>query len=432
MFFIDLFAGAGGLSEGFLRQGFIPVGHVEMDKYAALTLKTRMAYYALKEQGKLKTYKDYLMGRISREELYKNVSINLDDYVINKEISDETITEVFERIKTNMKTLASKKIDVLIGGPPCQAYSLVGRARDPYGKEHDPRNYLYKQYVKFLEEFEPSLFVFENVPGILTAGKGHLFDDVKKYMDEAGYDIEPMILDASDFGVLQKRKRVILIGWRKDSCYSPPVFQPIENSYQVKDLLSDLPTLEPGQAIDYGNYRTPATKYLIDFKIRELNDVLTQHITRPHNSNDLKIYKMAIEMWEKNRTRLKYTDVPKKLRTHKNLNAFLDRFKVVAADERYSHTMVAHIAKDGHYYIHPDKEQLRSLSVREAARIQSFPDNFYFEGPRTAVFTQIGNAVPPLMAEEIAKKMGEMLNQNYKFSNQHNNRDEGTLKTYLS
>lgn len=122
---------------------------------------------------------------------------------------------------------------------------------------------------------------------------------------------------------------------------------------------------------------------------------LTQHIARMHNENDREIYETAINMWNNHKQRLKYTDLPEINRTHKNLKSFLDRFKVVSADLPFSHTVVAHIAKDGHYYIHPDITQKRSLSVREAARLQSFPDNFFFEGPRTSAFTQIGNAVPP-------------------------------------
>ena len=135
---------------------------------------------------------------------------------------------------------------------------------------------------------------------------------------------------------------------------------------------------------------------------------VTQHISRPHNQRDLEIYKLAINLWNKENRRLSYKEIDESLKTHKNEKSFLDRFKVVDANG-YSHTVVAHIAKDGHYYIHPDEKQVRSISVREAARIQSFPDDFFFEGSRSAAFKQIGNAVPPLMAYKIAKKLKELI-----------------------
>jgi DNA (cytosine-5)-methyltransferase 1 len=132
---------------------------------------------------------------------------------------------------------------------------------------------------------------------------------------------------------------------------------------------------------------------------------------RKHNERDREIYKLAISAWHDGHRRLKYTDLPEKLCTHKNKESFLDRFKVLAPDIACSHTMIAHISKDGHHFIHPDINQCRSISVREAARIQSFSDNYYFEGPRTAKFVQIGNAVPPIMAKGIAGKIKEILEQ---------------------
>ena len=137
--------------------------------------------------------------------------------------------------------------------------------------------------------------------------------------------------------------------------------------------------------------------------IRTRDDVLTWHIARRQIDRDREIYRIAIRKWFGDHERLTYGELPAELRTHKNTASFLDRYKVVERDNNACHTMVAHISKDGHYYIHPDIDQARSISVREAARIQSFPDNFFFEGPRTAAFVQIGNAVPPLLAKAIAK-----------------------------
>ncbi|BFH11900.1 DNA cytosine methyltransferase [Paenibacillus melissococcoides] len=409
MNYIDLFAGAGGLSEGFIRNGFLPLAHVESNQHASQTLRTRTAYHFLEKNMLKNIYSQYISGRCSINDLFSNIPSELLDSVINVEISDSTIDSIFFEIETMMYKKGVANVDVIVGGPPCQAYSLVGRARDPYKKEHDPRNYLYKQYVKFLKKFDPKLFVFENVPGILTAAKGKLFEDVKNYMNEAGYEIEAQVLDASSFGVLQQRKRVILIGWRKGLALHYPVFNIINHTYKVRDVLSDLPSLEPGQRLDVGNYITKPTNYLEKYRIRTEEDILTQHICRIHNQRDREIYKIAIELWDTEKKRLRYDELPEKLRTHKNLTSFLDRFKVVSADQAYTHTVVAHIAKDGHYYIHPDINQIRSISVREAARIQSFPDNFFFEGPRTAKFIQIGNAVPPVMAESIASGIKKML-----------------------
>jgi DNA (cytosine-5)-methyltransferase 1 len=155
------------------------------------------------------------------------------------------------------------------------------------------------------------------------------------------------------------------------------------------------------------NYANKITDYLKQSKIRNGLDYVTQHIVRPNNQNDLEIYKIAVEEWNIGR-RLNYSTLPKRLIKHNNLHSFTNRFQVVNGGG-ISHTVVAHIAMDGHYYIHPDKYQNRSISVREAARIQSFPDDFFFEGSRTAAFKQIGNAVPPLMAQMIAEKIKEMI-----------------------
>lgn len=406
--FIDLFAGAGGLSEGFIRQGFKPLAHVEMDKYASQTLKTRTAYWELKKTDNYPQYVNYLSGQITREELYSCLPKELENIVINSEITEQSIQGIFKIIDRNMSLLEEKKVHIIIGGPPCQAYSLVGRARDPEGKENDPRNYLYKLYIKFLKKYKPDMFVFENVPGIKTAGQGSFFSSMQEDMMSLGYTLESDVIDASNHRVLQKRKRVILIGWKKRKKLRFPYIEVDSKEYRVSDLLQDLPNLQPGEAYSKCNYVNDPSDYLKATSLRE-DGFVTQHISRSHNERDRQIYRLVIEAWENTKTRLKYTDLPPELRTHNNLNSFLDRFKVVAADKQYCHTMVAHISKDGHYYIHPDKSQLRSLSVREAARIQSFPDNFYFEGPRTAMFTQIGNAVPPLLSEKIAKGIKELL-----------------------
>ena len=176
---IDLFAGAGGLSEGFVQAGFVPIAHVEMDKDACNTLKTRSCYHYLRNNGQLDVYYAYLKGEITRDDLYNKVPKNVVDTVINVTISDDTISDTFMKIR---QLANGRKIDMIIGGPPCQAYSLLGRHRKTM--ENDPRTLLYLQYGKFLKEFKPMGFVFENVPGLLSAKKGEHFQNLKDYFKE--------------------------------------------------------------------------------------------------------------------------------------------------------------------------------------------------------------------------------------------------------
>jgi len=414
---LDLFSGAGGLSEGFFRIGTTFVGHVEADKYACDTLRSRTAYWNLKQNNKLDIYYQYLLKKISRDELWEISGVSTSKDVIHSKIGDNTFGSITETVKANLKNKNAKKVDLIIGGPPCQAYSIVGRARMKESVVCDPRNYLYKYYVRFLEEFRPKMFVFENVPGILSAANGQHFQDIQDAVGKAGYHMELKELTASDYGVLQDRKRIIIIGWKKNKrqkYYKYPEFETIENKYFVKDVLEDLPETKPDNMIEgKGLYKSKPNSYLTEANIRDEDfDILTQHETRMHNERDLEIYKEAILAWDKDKKRLCYKELAQRrpeLCTHKNKTSFTNRFNVIKADQSTSHTILAHMAMDGHYYIHPDIKQLRSLSVREAARLQSFPDDFYFEGPRTAQFRQIGNAVPPKMAEQIAKKIKEIL-----------------------
>lgn len=405
--YIDLFAGAGGLSEGFIREGYEAVAHVEMDKDACDTLKTRLAYHYLSQNNDTKTYEAYLKKEISRDELWKKIPDSIINTVINEEITGETIKRIFGNID---KLTNGKKVDLIIGGPPCQAYSLVGRSRDPGRMKGDKRNYLFLYYAEFLKRYKPKWFVFENVLGLLTAGNKRYLKEMIQLFESIGYSVaEPTVLNAEDYGVLQKRRRVILMGQRGNKKFNFPELQKVENKWQVKkDLFNDLPYLNPGDECNIEKYTNPINEYLRKNEIRNGIDIVTQHITRNHNNRDLEIYSIAIEKWVTTKTRLKYSDLPARLQTHNNTVAFLDRYKVVDP-EGHSHTMVAHISKDGHYYIYPDLKQIRSISVREAARIQSFPDDYFFEGGRTAAFKQIGNAVPPLMAAALAKTIYNLI-----------------------
>ena len=410
--FIDLFAGAGGLSEGFIQAGFSPIAHVEMNPYAAQTLETRTGYYYLKEQGKLDIYFDYIKGKISRDEYLKSIPEELLKSVCCETMSDETLPGLFDTIDSILTQKDIEKVDVIIGGPPCQAYSLVGRAQSSHMETPmatDPRNDLYKLYSKFLKKYQPKMFVFENVMGILSANGGATWVKVQAALRAVGYEIECHEQNSKNFGVLQSRRRMIIVGWLKDSGLSYPQFEKKAANATVYDILMDLPALHPGeQASEYTSVE--ASAYLKETGIRKDSDVLTHHCARPNKPRDIEIYKRTIELWNDGHKRLNYNDLPDELKTHKNRKSFLDRFKVVEGDEACCHTMLAHISKDGHYFIHPDINQHRSITVREAARIQSFPDDYYFEGPRTAQFVQIGNAVPTLMAKGIAEGIARELN----------------------
>lgn len=408
--FIDLFAGAGGLSEGFYQAGFKPIAHVEIDNSACNTLRTRAAYHFLKTTNNFKIYISYLKGEISREQLYSSVPKGILESVINLPIGEEHNENIHQQIN---KSLGKRKVDLIIGGPPCQAYSLVGRSRSKTKMEGDPRNYLFIQYAEYLEKYKPKMFVFENVLGLKSAKGGHYLKEMEKVFKQKGYQVKLYTLEARNFGVLQNRKRIIILGWQENKKMHIQNLEAIsiKSHYLVKDLLDDLPVIKAGEGADrFLKYKTETTEYLKFHALRNGIDILTQHVARPHREQDKEIYKIAVQKWEKKQERLNYNDLPEKLKTHQNRTSFFDRFKVVAADLPYSQTVVAHIAKDGHYYIHPDIKQNRSISVREAARLQSFPDDYYFEGEkegisRTSAFKQIGNAVPPLMAKFIANEI---------------------------
>lgn len=420
--FIDLFAGAGGLSEGFIKAGYEALAHVEMDKYACQSLKTRCAFHWLDDHHQLDIYENYLLNKKEKEDgskLWNAVPSSVTNRVIQAAIGDETIEEIF---KTIDGLLEGKSLDLIIGGPPCQAYSYAGRARLGKDMEKDPRNELYLYYVMFLKRYQPKMFVFENVMGIRSAKGGGPFRDLQKRVRALGYEIEDRTQIASDYGVLQKRERVIIIGWRKEddngkpTSYHYPELKAQTCKYQVlKDLFSDLPIRKAGEGSMNGivNYEKSLEEmpYLKESGIRGKIPFTTEHVVRPLNDNDREIYLLAVNLRKKG-IRMNYSKLPERLQKHKNKKGFSNRFCVVEPNG-VSHTLVAHIAMDGHYYIYPVKnptlENVRSISVREAARIQTFPDDFFFEGPRSAALKQIGNAVPVLLAYEIAKELKKQL-----------------------
>ncbi|TCN66466.1 DNA cytosine methyltransferase [Acetobacteroides hydrogenigenes] len=418
MNFIDLFSGAGGLSEGFIRAGFTPIAHVEIDKAACNTLRTRAAFHYFRRENNLTPYINYLKNKITRTELYALVPQIEIESVINTPIGNDTNRTIFERIDNLREAKNQAEIDLIVGGPPCQAYSVAGRSRDENKMVGDSRNFLFVEYAKYLEYYHPRFFVFENVIGLRSAKtpKGvRYLDMMLALFAEKGYRAEYRVLEAKDFGVLQNRRRIIIIGKRNGEEGFYPEFEKINLDVTVSEIFKDLPELDAGAGSFFETkYKPYNGNYLFDAHIRNGLDFTTLHIARPNAEQDKEIYKIAVQKWNKNHERLNYNDLPSYLKSHNNVKSFTDRFKVVAGDLNHSQTIVAHICKDGHYYIHPDIKQNRSITPREAARLQSFPDDYYFEGvtekpSRTAAFKQIGNAVPPLMAEKIATKIIDLL-----------------------
>ncbi|MCM1198205.1 MAG: DNA cytosine methyltransferase [Clostridium sp.] len=394
-----------------------------MKKDACDTLKTRAAFHYLKENCRLDIYRQYLIEKKEGTDgkwLWEHVPAGITGRVINQAIGEETIDNIFNRIES-LKD--GKDVDIIIGGPPCQAYSIVGRARMGEKVKDDHRNYLYKYYLQFIKRFQPQMFVFENVLGIKTAMGGGPFEDLCKLAGELGYTVEPREQIASNYGVLQNRHRMIIVGWKKfdgnkgNTSYSYPDIKTIDiHSYNIKnDLFSDLPSRKAGEGklCEAVHYTRPLDEmgYMKESGIRGVLDFTTQHIARPNNHDDREIYMIAVQKWMKGE-RLNYATLPQRLQHHKNTKSFLNRFCVVNPNG-FCHTIVAHLAMDGHYFIYPTEnptiENSRSITIREAARIQSFPDDYFFEGSRTSAFRQIGNAVPVMMAYCIAEAIKSQL-----------------------
>ncbi len=407
---LDLFAGAGGLSEGFIQEGFEIIAKIEKSKPACETLITRNCYHSLRNTPDFYQYENYIKGLIDKQTLisYAKKYGFEENTIINLEIGEKTIDLAIEKVRGILNKL---NLDGIIGGPPCQAYSLIGRPANDKKKENDKRIYLYEYYIKFLNEFRPNFFIFENVKGLLSykdTDNTLLLPKIIEAFENCGYHIDYKLLDASRFGIPQKRERLFIYGYKHKHI---DFFRQFEDEYSENDssitinqLFSDLPKIKAGQNYSQFNYLSAPIEYLNNTLIRPREwMVLTQHLSRPNNENDLEIYKLVAESKQLG-VNIPYSELPQKLIKHNNTVSFLDRFKALNGNS-ISHTVVAHIAKDGHYYIHQDSEQNRSISVREAARIQTFPDSFYFETSRTAAYTQIGNAVPPLLARKLANKI---------------------------
>lgn len=393
--FIDLFAGCGGLSEGFYRIGFKALAHVEINHWACETLRTRMRYYG-----------------------YKNVEKKVIEH-------DITADDIIEKINDSIK---GEIPDIIIGGPPCQAYSTAGRVRDGKGMAKDPRNFLFESYVRILEYYRPKFFVFENVTGILSAkvnGK-YIFPQVLEALGKE-YKVvnDPAILlhNSANFGVPQIRKRIIIMGVRKDidgkeaielydsvkkTNYDPEMPEELrlglKKYVDVKAAIGDLPPVAPGHDASTETFNYPCNNEFLKRIGKPGVAPLRDHICRKNNEIDRERFKVMIaNHWSFGEMRKARPDLE-----HEHARVF-DNSYVVQWWNLPSKTILAHIHKDGFQFIHPDENQLRTFTVREAARIQSFPDDFVFEGSRGEKFKQIGNAVPVLFAEALAKSIKKNL-----------------------
>lgn len=477
---IDLFAGPGGLGEGFSaltkanRTQFRIALSLEKDPSAHRTLLLRSFFR--KFASPPDAYYDMVRGNITAEQLYAMFPFEYEA------ASREARLHELGRNRRSTERLVDSALSgfsgswVLVGGPPCQAYSLVGRSRmrsaDPGAFEEDKRHFLYREYLHILRRFEPTAFVFENVKGLLssTINDRLVLKQMMRDFRRVGYELRALtrpcnteaeeflptdfVIRSEDYEIPQARHRIIILGVRHGTKSRFDELRPSLRQVTVRDALADLPSIrsrlpkddsldawkstilsvtddcrahrllpEIRKAIGQGLEGRTGAPFLSSPSSASTSPWLQEnadwfldpriggvalHDSRSHMAADLRRYFFAAVFSGSMGVSPKLRDLPAKLLpAHRNAVAgqndhdFADRFRVQVAN-RPGSTVVSHIAKDGHYFIHYDPAQCRSLSVREAARIQTFPDNYQFQGTRTAQYQQVGNAVPPLLARQIA------------------------------
>lgn len=407
--FIDLFAGCGGLSEGFLNSGnYEGLAHVEWELPMVNTLRNRLV-------------EKWNHTNEDSEKAVIHFDIQKTDELINGQWSNET-QKIYS--KSNHESIeehglkglvGSKSVDIIIGGPPCQAYSIAGRAQDKNSMKDDYRNYLFESFVKVVDKFKPKLFVFENVPGMLSAAPGGIkvTERVYEAFSRIGYEIsmpnelKTNVYSADDFEVPQKRRRLIIIGVRRSENFDlKEVYRAIDNQKSelkrtVKDVLQGMPKFIPLKTsikVDGKNISHKGVGELVKIK---------QHEPRFHNDRDVKIFRNWVINGMNEKPMLEKIEFYNKLMNRQSKHA---KYRNLDWDKP-SPTIVAHLYKDGLMFIHPDEKQSRSITVRESAILQSFPDDFTFLGSNGYCYKMIGNAVPPMMAEGIANGIIEYLKQ---------------------
>lgn len=496
---IDIFAGPGGLGEGFSAL-LNPGGHrefrlalsVEKDEVACRTLRLRAIRRHLHDAGGLDHYHALLRGEMDRagfDELpmVRKAAAEAGAEILNAELGKCTAASIDARIRS---ALGGATDWVLIGGPPCQAYSLAGRARRTNDKafEADEKHFLYREYIRIIKAHSPPVFVMENVKGLLSSHHGGIpmfsricgdlanparglsYEIRSLVMRDIGVGLNPddYIIESERFGIPQTRHRVILLGVRSDLAHKESGLLTESGRVSVKQVLGGLPRIR--SRLSRGNDSVAAwhqvvrdassmvrgwgvtgerrliaamntaaraasdldstgapfitKRGLLTGTPKELTDWLgvpdlggaIQHEGRGHMATDVARYLFAASFAQEFGYSPNLNVFPAPLLpNHENARdlvdqpaPFLDRFRVQCAD-RPSTTVVSHIAKDGHYYIHYDPSQCRSLTVREAARLQTFPDDYFFEGNRTQQYAQVGNAVPPLLAKRIAEVVHRLI-----------------------
>lgn len=404
---VDLFAGCGGLMDGFEQsKHYNIIVAVEWESAPCINLINRLqTKWNYKDAHKRVLHFDIqrteeLFNGWKNDSKYGN-SVGLDKLVQN-----------------------AGGIDVIIGGPPCQAYSIAGRVRDENGMKDDYRNFLFESYIKVLDRYKPKAFIFENVPGLLSAqpdGKP-IVKIIQESFENVGYhilqDLNKAVIDFSDYGVPQNRKRVIIFGIRKDvfheksdeivkSFYlSELIKYKVRKKVTVREAIGDLPPLYPlEKAIKVNGVRT---RYSLP------NPFVPNHIARWQSDRDVSIFEILTKDIESGQNKYVSAESLKALYTKMTgKTSNVHKYHVIRWNEQ-SNLIPAHLYKDGLRHIHPDSKQCRTITVREAARLQTFPDDYIFEGSNTETYKMIGNAVPPLAAKCCAKAVYNILKKYYR------------------